>query len=166
MTTNSKFVRREVVAELVEATPGQGALAYWLLASPMLLFLAWLWVDLFHYFARPTASFVVNAVLSLPFFIIIVVLPLGYAMHRLVLSLPMLFQHAGWEVQPLEPVAEAEQYLVRYRFQRRRWAALDWHRIWLRAGQGWVFLEIATILIGAVLIIPLYFSARDFGFGQ
>jgi hypothetical protein len=32
--------------------------------------------------------------------------------------------------------------------------------------QGWVFLEMAAILIGAVVMIPLYFSARDFGFGQ
>jgi hypothetical protein len=36
----------------------------------------------------------------------------------------------------------------------------------MRAAQGWVYLEIAAIFIGAIAVIPLFFSALDFGFGQ
>jgi hypothetical protein len=32
--------------------------------------------------------------------------------------------------------------------------------------QGWVFIEMAAILIGAVVMLPLYLSALEFGFGQ
>jgi hypothetical protein len=166
MTTETKLVRRVVPADLLETTPGAGGIGFWLLASPLLLFLAWLWADLFHLFVGPTTNYWLNALLALVLFVPIVVLPLGYGMHRLVLSLPALFHSAGWDVSPLEPVAPAEQYLVRYRFQARHWAPTDWSRLWLRTAQGWVYLEIATILAGAIVMIPLYFSAREFGFGQ
>lgn len=166
MTTENEYVRRVVPADLVEATPGGGGIGHWLLASPMLLFLAWLWVDLFRHFVGPTGNYWVDALAGLLVFVPVVVLPLGYLGHRLVLSLPRLFHHAGWDVQPLEKVAPAEQYLVRYRYQARHWAPTNWRRVVLRAAQGWVFLEIAAIFVGAVLMIPLYFSAREFGFGQ
>lgn len=166
MTTESEYVRRVVPADLVEATPGGGGIGHWLLASPMLLFLAWLWIDLFHHFVGPTGNYWVDAFIGLLVFVPVVVLPLGYLAHRLVLLLPRLFHNAGWDVQPLEKVAPAEQYLVRYRYQARHWAPADWRRVMLRTAQGWVFLEMAAILVGAVLMIPLYFSAREFGFGQ
>jgi hypothetical protein len=166
MTTETKLERREVPAALIETTPGAGALGHWLLASPLLLFLAWSWVDLFHHFVKPTNSYPLNALLGVILFALLIVLPLGLLAHRIVLSLPRLFHHAGWDLQPLAPVAPAEQYLVRYRYEERRWAPLTWGRAWMRAGQGWVFLEMATILFGAVVMIPLYFSAREFGFGQ
>jgi hypothetical protein len=38
--------------------------------------------------------------------------------------------------------------------------------VWIRAAQGWVYLEIIAIFVGAIAMIPLFFSAVDFGFGQ
>jgi hypothetical protein len=55
---------------------------------------------------------------------------------------------------------------VHYRYQARHWAANRWSRAWLRAAQGWVYLEIIAILLGAIVMIPLFFSAVEFGFGQ
>lgn len=164
-TDTTKFTRRVIAADLVEATPGVHGLGHWVLASPLLIFLGWIWVDLFH------------AVVGLPIYwlsVLIgalvygfcVVLPLGYLAHRFILLFPRLFQHAGWELEPLEPVKLEEQYLVRYRYRTRHWATNSWARAWLRAAQGWVFLEIIVILVGAVLMIPLYFSAVEFGFGR
>jgi hypothetical protein len=163
--SQTNAVRRVVQADLVESTPPSGGMGQWLLASPLLLFGAWLWVDLVQALS-PLSSYWLNGLLGLPLFAILIVLPLGYAAHRLVLGLPWLFHNAGWDVAPLEPVALAEQYLVRYRYQARHWAATNWQRTWLRAGQGWVFLEIMAILVGAVVMIPLYFSAVEFGFGR
>ena len=159
------FVRREVAADLVESTPGRGALGHWLLASPLLLYLAWLWVDFFNLFS-PLPWVAVNVVVGALIYIAAIVLPLGYGAHRCVLALPRLFQNAGWDVEPLEAVKPAELYSVRYRFGQRHWAASSWDRLWLRAAQGWVFLEIAVILLGAVVMIPLFFSASEFGFGR
>lgn len=156
---------REVPADLVEATPGLGGLGYWLLASPLLLFLAWLWADLFALYS-PLPWYWLDAVLGLAIFILVLVLPLGLLAHALITALPWLFQNAGWDVQPLEPVAEREQYLVRYVTQARRRAPTTWRRLWLRAAQGWVYLEIIVILAGAVAAVPLFFSALDFGFGR
>lgn len=157
--------RRVVPAELIETTPENGALFHWILASPLLGFLAWAWVDLFAYFS-PIPFYWVDVVLGLGVFAVLVVLPLGAMAFALVSSLPRLFGHAGWDVQPLEPVREAEQYLVRYRYVGRRRAPFSWSRVWLRAAQGWVFLEIALILGGGVAMIPLFFSASEFGFGR
>jgi hypothetical protein len=86
--------------------------------------------------------------------------------HALVTAVPGLFQKAGWDVQPLEPVAERDQYLVRYVPQRRYRAPTNWPRLWLRAAQGWVYIEIFAILAGAIVVVPLFFSALDFGFGR
>src|SRR5436190_23837575 len=108
--SETKLIRREVRADLVESTPGSNALGHWLLASPCLIFLAWLWIDLF----RPLPWYWVNIVLGLILYAIIIVLPLGYLAHQFVLALPRLFHNAGWDVEPLEPVKLAEQYLVRY----------------------------------------------------
>ena len=157
-----KPIRREVPADLIESTPGSHALGHWLLASPCLIFLAWLWVDLF----RPLPWYWGNVVLGLLLYVIIIVLPLGYLAHQFVLALPRLFHNAGWDVEPLEPVKLAEQYLVRYRYQQRHWAANSWSRAWARAAQGWVYLEIAAILLGAMAMIPLFFSVTEFGFGR
>jgi hypothetical protein len=156
---------REVAADLIETVPDNGALSHWILASPMLLFLAWLWVDLFAHFS-PIANYWVDVVLGLIIFALVAVLPLGVGAFFLVSTFPRLFSHAGWDVQPLEPVSEAEMYTVRYRPVGRHRAATTWQQSWLRAAQGWVYLEIAVILVGAVVMIPIFFSASEFGFGQ
>lgn len=160
----AKFVRREVPADLIESTPGTGGLGYWILASPWLIFLAWLWVDFLRLFSP--LPYWPNVIIGLILFIFVIVLPFGLLAHRLVLSFPYLFHNAGWDVDPLEPVKLAEQYMVRYRYQQRHWATPSWQRAWLRAAQGWVFLEIAAILIGAIAMIPLFLSVSEFGFGR
>ena len=109
----SKVTMRDVPADLVEATPGAGALGQWLLASPLLIFLAWAWVDLFSHYS-PLPWYWLDALLALVLFAFVIVLPLGVLAHALVTAVPSLFQKAGWDVHPLEPVAEREQYLVRY----------------------------------------------------
>ncbi len=45
-------------------------------------------------------------------------------------------------------------------------APRPWPRLWLRAAQGWVYWEIFVILAGALVAIPLFYSAMDFGFGS
>jgi hypothetical protein len=164
-TDTSKFTRRSVPADLVEATPGANGLGQWVLASPLLIFLGWFWVDFFHA-SVGLPVYWLSVLGGAVIYLFCLVLPLGYLTHRLLLLLPRLFQHAGWDLEPLEPVKLQEQYLVRYRYQARRWAANSWQRAWLRAAQGWVFLEIIVILLGAILMIPLYFSAVEFGFGR
>ncbi len=150
---------------MVEATPGSGALGQWLLASPLLIFLAWLWVDLFANYS-PLPWYWSDVLLALPLFALVVVLPLGVLAHAIVTAAPGLFQNAGWDVQPLEPVTEREQYLVRYVPHRRHRAPTHWKRLWLRAAQGWVYWEIFVILAGAIAAVPLFFSAMDLGFGR
>lgn len=161
----ARVARREVPADLVEAVPENGGLFHWVLASPMLLFLAWLWVDLFAHYS-PIPNYWLDALLSIVVFALVIVLPLGVGMFFLVTALPRLFNHAGWDVQPLEPVDDAEIYTVRFRYMNRHRAPNSWSQAWMRAAQGWVYLEIAAILIGGVAMIPIYFSASDFGFGQ
>lgn len=155
--------RRTVPADLLEATPG--APGMWLLASPFLLFILWAWVDLFAHYS-PVPWYWFDVVLGAAIFLFAVVLPLGWLAHRLVTAAPRLFQHAGWDIQPLEPVREQEMYLVRYTYQARHRAPHTWSRQWLRAAQGWVYIEIAAILIGGALLIPIFLSAVDFGFGR
>ena len=161
----SKVTIRDVPADLVEATPGAGALGQWLLASPLLIFLAWLWVDLFAHYS-PLPWYWLDAILALVLFAFVIVLPLGVLAHALVTAVPGLFQKAGWDVEPLEPVTEQEQYLVRYVPRQRHRTPTSWPRLWLRAAQGWVYWEIFVILAGALVAIPLFFSAMDFGFGR
>lgn len=163
--TSAKLTRREVNALLIEATPANNGLGYWLLASPMILFVAWLWVDIFAYYSPIPwrwLDWIIGAIL----YWFLLVLPLGYGAHRLVSAFPRPFQHTGWDVQPLEPVRPEEMYSVRYVFSGRRPAQRDRRRVWLRAAQGWVYLEVAAIFVGAVLMIPLFFSAVEFGFGS
>ncbi|MBE2240831.1 MAG: hypothetical protein IAE81_23805 [Caldilineaceae bacterium] len=161
--STTRIERREVPADLIEATPH--AVGMWLLASPLLGFVLWLWVDLFAHFS-PLAWYWVDAAIGAALFVLAAVLPLGWLAHRLVTAAPRLFQHAGWDIQPLEPVREQEAYLVRYIYQARRRADGSWPRQWLRAAQGWVYIEIAAILIGGIAMIPLFLSAVDFGFGR
>ena len=155
--------RRTVPADLLEATPG--AWGMWLLASPFLGFVLWAWVDIFAHFS-PLPWYWVDALLGAGLFAVAAVLPLGWLAHRGVTAAPRLFQHAGWDIQPLEPVREQEMYLVRYTYQARHRAPNTWPRQWLRAAQGWVYIEIAAILLGGVLLIPIFLSAVDFGFGR
>lgn len=157
--------RRRVPARLIEATPARNAWGQWLLASPAVLFLGWLWVDLFAYFS-PIPWRPLDLLLGVAVYAALVVLPLGYAAHRLVTTFPRLFQNAGWDVQPLEPVRPAEQYTVRYEYAQRQRATTDRRRIFMRAAQGWVYLEIAGIFVGFLVMIPLFFSAVEFGFGR
>jgi hypothetical protein len=155
--------RRAVDARLVEATPGANGLGHWLLASPAIIFLAWWWDDIFIQ-VSPLPIVWLDRILGLALFVVLVLIPLGLLAHRLVTSLPRLFQHSGWDVHPLEPVRPQEMYSVRYRPVEKVRADTNRQRIWLRAAQGWVYLEIAIILIGAIVMIPLFFSAREFGF--
>lgn len=164
-TGNPKFARRRVRADLIEATPGSGALGHWLLAGPMIGFLAWVWVD-FVRALSPLAQLWLNVSVGLVLFALLIVLPLGYLAHAVVLAWPRLFQNAGWEVQPLEPVKPEEMYMVQYVYEDRHYARRSWGRAWLRAAQGWVYLEIMAIFVGAIGMIPLYFSALEFGFGR
>lgn len=161
--STTKFERREVAAKYIEATPG--AMGQWLLASPLLGFTGWIFLDLFAYYS-PIPWRWLDWMLGTIVFLFLIVLPLGVAAHRLVTSLPRLFQHAGWDVQPLEPVKPAEIYSVRYIGKEQERAPNSLGRYWLRAAQGWVYLEIAAILLGFVALGPLYFSALDMGFGQ
>jgi hypothetical protein len=131
----------------------------------MLGFLAWTWVDLFAHYS-PISFYWLDVVLGLLVFALVVVLPVGVGAFFAVTAVPRLFSHAGWDVQPLEPVSEAEMYTVRYRYQSRRRTANSWSHAWTRAAQGWVYLEIAAILVGAVVMIPIFFSVSEFGFGQ
>lgn len=164
-TGKTKFIRRRVRADLIEATPGTGALGHWLLAGPLIGFLAWVWVD-FVRALSPLSQPWLTISLGLVLFALLIVLPLGYIAHRFVLAWPRLFQNAGWEVQPLEPVKPEEMYMVHYLYEVRHYAPRSWGRAWLRAAQGWVYLEIMAIFVGAIGMIPLYFSALEFGFGR
>lgn len=157
--------RRRVDADLIEATPDLGGLLLWVLASPLIAFLAWLWTDLARLIA-PTEQAWLNVVLGLAIFLVLIVPPLGYAAFYAVTALPRLFRHAGWDLQPREPVREAEMYTVHYVYRDRHRARFSPARFFMRAAQGWVFIEIATILVGAILMIPLFFSATEFGFGR
>lgn len=161
----SRFVRRSVPADLVEALPENGGLMHWILASPMLIFLAWVWVDVFAHFS-PIPSYWLDVVLGLVVFAWVIVLPLGYGAFFLVTRFPRLFSNAGWDIQPLEYVNEAEMYMVKYLFQARRRAPNSLGRAWVRAAQGWVYLEIVTILSGGVAMIPIFLSVSEFGFGR
>lgn len=157
--------RRRVKANLIEATPPSGAIGHWILASPLIVFLGWLWVDLFIFFS-PIPWYWLDVIAAVAAFLYLAILPLGYVAHFLITSLPRLFQHSGWDVEPIEPVRREEMYMVRYDYQDRMRAKLTWHRAWVRAAQGWVYLEIVVIFLTALLIIPVFFSVTDFGFGQ
>ena len=161
----TKFVRRRVQADLMEATPEARAVGHWLLAAPIILFLAWFWVDIGYALSPLTPRWLTMSI-ALVLFVVVIVLPFGYLAHAFVLAWPRLFQHAGWDVEPLEPVKPAEMYSVHYLYQARRRASWSWRRAWMRAAQGWVYLEILAIFVGAIGMIPLYFSAVEFGFGQ
>ncbi len=161
---SEKIERRRVPADLIELEPGGGGIGYWIMASPLLLFLAWNWIAVFNTLSPIAVQWVDTLLASLLF--LLFVLPLGVLAHRLVTALPRPFQHAGWSLEPLEPVSEAEQYLVRYSYQARRRAPNGFDQLWGRAAQGWFYIEIAAILIGGVALIPLFFSALGAGFGQ
>ena len=163
--STAKVERRTVPADLVEATPENRGLGYWLLAAPLLVFVLWGWVDLFAYYS-PLPWYWIDLMIAVVIFALFIVLPLGWLAHRLITSAPRIFQNAGWDVRPLEPIDKQEQYLVRFAYKQRHRAANTWQRAWLRAAQGWVYIEIAAILVGGVLMVPLFFSALDFGFGR
>lgn len=160
-----KIERRSVAADLVEATPPANGLGYWVLASPLIVFAGWLWSDLFALLS-PLPWYWVDLLLALAVYLVAIILPLGWLAHRGVTSSPRLFQKAGWDVQPLEAVREEERYLVDYAIRQRHRAPNSWARTWLRAAQGWVYIEIFVILAGGVAMIPLFFSATEFGFGR
>jgi len=157
--------RRKVKAHLVEATPGGGAWVHWVLASPAICFLGWLWLDLFGVFS-PFASRPAVLFLGALIYFVLILLPFGYGAHRFVTSFPGIFQQAGWNVHPLEPVKPEEQHIVKYVCVTRERAGTDPGRVLLRVAQGWVYLEIAAVLVGAVAMVPLFFSAVEFGFGS
>ncbi|MCY3899392.1 MAG: hypothetical protein OXF86_12505 [Caldilineaceae bacterium] len=157
--------RRKVKAHLVEATPQGVAWGHWVLASPAICFLGWLWLDVFG-IITPFQSRAVDLLLGALVYAIFILLPLGYGAHRFVTSFPGVFQQAGWNVEPLEPVKPEEQHIVKYSCITRERAGTDGRRILMRVAQGWVYLEIAAVLTGAVAMVPLFFSAVEFGFGS
>ncbi len=157
--------RRKVKAHLIEATPDAGGWGHWVLSAPATCFLGWLWLDLFGILS-PIQSRPVDLLLGALAYVVLILLPLGYGTHRFVTSFPGIFQQAGWTVQPLEPVKPEEKHIVRYICATRERAGTDSRRILLRVAQGWVYLEIGAILIGAVAMVPLFFSAVEFGFGR
>jgi hypothetical protein len=161
----AKIERRAVAADLVEATPAANGIGYWILASPLIIFAGWVWVDLFAHYS-PIPWYWLDLLLALAAYLMLIILPFGWLVHRLITSSPRLFQKAGWDVQPLEPIREQERYLVDYKIRERHRAPSSWSRTWLRAAQGWVYIEIIVILAGGVLMIPLFFSATEFGFGR
>ena len=157
--------RRKVQAHLVEATPSAGGLAHWVLAAPGISFLGWMWLDLFSLFS-PVEPRPVELLIGSAAYVAIIILPFGYGAHRFVTSFPGIFQQAGWTVMPLEKIEPSEQHVVRYIARTKERAATDAKRVLLRVAQGWVYLEIMAILLGAVGMIPLFFSAVEFGFGS
>lgn len=161
--SGTPVTRRKVDARLVEATPW--GLGQWLLASPLLGFLAWNWSEVAYSLATPSWGWPA-VLLGLVVWAFLFVLPLGLAAHWFVTRFPRIFQNAGWDVEPLEPVSQSERYTVRYVGRERQSSAATWSRLWLRAAQGWVYLEIATILAAGLLLIPLFMSAMDSGFGR
>jgi hypothetical protein len=160
-----RVTRRTVPADLYETTPDAVGIWHWVLASPMLLFLGWVWIDLFAHYS-PIPVFAVDAALAVVTYVLVIVLPFGIAAFWLVSAFPRVFGHAGWDVHPLEEVSASEAPLVRYRYRQRHRAPATWPRLIARAGQGWVYLEITTILAGGVLMVPVFFSATEFGFGR
>ncbi len=163
-TSKPKVQRRSVPVNLIETTPAAGGAGNWLLASPMLLFLLWAWGDLIAYLS-PLPR-LLDWAIGILIYVLLLVLPLGVAAFWLVTSLPKLFHHAGWDVQPLESIAPEEEYTVRFTYRDQIRAQTTWRRTWMRAAQGWVFLEIAAIFIGAIAMIPIFLSVSEFGFGQ
>ena len=107
-----KSQRRSVPVNLIETTPGADAAGSWLLASPLILFLLWAWADLFAYLS-PLPR-LLDWVVGILAYVFLLILPLGVVAFWLVTSLPKLFHHAGWDVQPLEQIAAEEEYLVRF----------------------------------------------------
>ena len=160
---HAKPQTRRVAAELVEASPAQAG--QWLLASPLIVFAGWLWLDFFNYYS-PIPWRWLDIILGAAVYLFVIVLPLGLLAHRLVASLPRLFQNAGWDVTPLEPVRESEKYMVKYVAQAHTYAPTTQTRLWMRAAQGWVYIEIFAILAGGLLLIPIFLSATRFGFGS
>ena len=116
----AKIGRRRVPANLIEATPSAGGLWHWILASPALIFLLWSWISLFSLLssiAWPMINIpIANIVLGSITFIVVIVLPLGYLVHRTITAMPRLFQNAGWEIYPLEPVREGREIFGALRF--------------------------------------------------
>jgi hypothetical protein len=160
-----KKLRRQVQSDLVEATPQAGGWGHWILSAPGIGFIGWLWLDLFSIFS-PIDSRPIELVLGVLAFVILILFPFGYGAHRLVTSFPRMFQQAGWTVLPRETVRPQELHNVRYEFTTRERAVTDGRRIMLRVAQGWVYLEIGAILVGFVAMVPLFFSAIEFGFGR
>jgi len=162
---NSTPTRRTVPAKLIESTPDRRGVGQWLLASPMLIFVGWLAVDLFAALS-PLPWRWLDLILGALVYVFLIVLPAGVIAHWLITALPRPFQHSGWDVIPMQAVAPEEIYLVKYAYVERNRAATNWSRLWLRAAQGWVYLEIAAIFAGAILMIPLFLSVSEFGFGR
>jgi hypothetical protein len=161
--TDARPQMRRVAANLVEASPNPAG--QWLLASPLIVYMGWLWLDIFNYYS-PVPWRWLDMILGAVVYLLLIILPLGLLAHRLITSLPRLFQNAGWDVVPLEPVRESEQYMVKYVAQEKAYAPFTQARVWQRAAQGWVYIEIFAILAGALLLIPIFLSATRFGFGS
>lgn len=161
--SNVKPRIRQVAADLMESTPSQAG--QWLLASPLIVYAGWLWLDIFNHYS-PIPWRWLDLILGAAIYLMVLIVPLGLVAHRTVTSLPRVFQNAGWDVVPLEPVRESEQYMVKYIAHGRKYAPTTPTRLLLRAAQGSVYIEIFAILAGGLLLIPIFLSATQFGFGS
>ena len=77
--STTKLERRQVPAKLVEATPN--AAGQWLLAGPMLVFLGWIFLDLFVS-VSPIPWRWLDMILGTFVFLALIVLPFGLAAHH------------------------------------------------------------------------------------
>lgn len=161
----SKFERLVINADLLEATPTANGLWHWILASPLLLFIAWNWIAIADTLSPIPYTFV-NILLSGAAFIFLFVLPIGNLGFLIVSAFPQIFHNAGWELQPREIHPIEQTYSAKYQYHKRARATTNWPRIMMRAAQGWVYWEIFAIFAGALLMIPLFLSVSQFGFGQ
>ena len=163
--TETKLERPTYDADLIEATPSYGGLGHWILASPTILFLAWNWIALIDTL-EPTGYSWLNILIAGILLIGLIILPFGYAAHWIITAMPRLFQRAGWELVPRETVPLKQVYTAHYVYCSKQRARTSWNRVWMRCAQGWVYLEIFIIFAGAILMVPLFFSASEFGFGR
>ncbi|MEM7132422.1 MAG: hypothetical protein AAF702_39330 [Chloroflexota bacterium] len=163
--STEKIERLKVDVDLLEVTPTAGGLWHWMLASPALLFLAWNWIALLDALRVTNWSWL-NILIGCVTFIVVWVLPLGYAAHWLVTAFPRIFQAAGWEEIPREEIADTKFYMAQRIYKDRERASTNWNRVWLRVAQGWVYLEIFGIFLGVILMAIIFFSVLQFGFGQ
>ena len=140
--TNTKPVRRTVPAKLMESTPDRRGLGHWALASPMIIYAGWLAVDIFAALS-PIPWRWLDLILGTLLYVFLIVLPAGVLAHGLITAFPRLFQQSGWDVIPLERRRPGEDLPGSATIMSSANGPPQLGPgCWLRAAQGWVYLEI------------------------